>query len=337
MPTTSPLIISLGDPCGVGPEIVAGAWRALSGEPGLVFCVVGDAATLERQASVVRISAPAEAAQGFATAIPVLNRPLDAPAVPGQPDSRHAPHIIGWIREGVELCHSGAARGLVTAPIAKAVLYDAGFTFPGHTEFLAELCHHGDTVPTPVMMLTAPDTANDGELRVVLATIHTPLAKVAASLNADHLKAVVRITEAALKRDFGISAPRLVMAGLNPHAGEDGGIGDEEQTLLIPVARALRDEGVDVRGPIPADSLFHQAARRTYDAAICMYHDQGLIPLKTLDFWSGVNITLGLDIVRTSPDHGTAFDIAGQGKARPDSLIAAIRAADAIARRRAAQ
>ena len=330
-----PLVISLGDPCGIGPEIVAKAWQALKSEPELAFCVVGDAATLDRFAPITAIMRPAESTAPYADAIPVIDRPLDASAQPGHPDAAHAPHIIDWIKTAVGLCRTGEARGLITAPIAKSVLYGAGFTFPGHTEYLAELCREGEIVPTPVMMLTAPDVANNGHLRVVLATIHTPLAKVAAALTADHLAEIVRITAAGLKRDFGITSPRLVMAGLNPHAGEDGGIGHEEKDILKPVAKRLRAEGIDIRGPLPADSLFHEAARKTYDAAICMYHDQGLIPLKTLDFWSGVNITLGLPIVRTSPDHGTGFDIAGKNIARADSLIAAIRAASAIARQHA--
>lgn len=325
-----PLVVSLGDPCGIGPEIVAKAWRELQATPELAFCVIGDAATVAAQGvPVTRIAAASETAAAFGEALPILDRPLDQPAAPGQPSSLHAPHIIGWIRTGVELCRSGAARGLVTAPIAKSVLYDAGFTFPGHTEYLAELCRDGDHAPTPVMMLTARD------LRVVLATIHTPLAGVPGALTVDGLVEIGRITAAALRRDFAITTPRLVMAGLNPHAGENGGIGREEIDILKPAAQRLRNEGVDIRGPIPADSLFHDDARRTYDAALCMYHDQGLIPLKTLDFWGGVNITLGLPIVRTSPDHGTGFDIAGRGIARPDSFINAVHAASAIAANRA--
>ncbi len=332
-----PLVVSLGDPCGIGPEIVARAWRGLNDMPELAFCVVGDAATVEAQgAPVSRIAAPGEAAGVFAKAVPVLDRPLDAPATPGQPSSAHAPHILGWIRSSVELCRAGQARGLVTAPIAKSVLYDAGFTFPGHTEYLAELCRDGDRAPIPVMMLTAPDLANKTDLRVVLATIHTPLARVPDALTIDGLLEIGRIAAAALERDFAMPKPRLVMAGLNPHAGEDGGIGREEIDILRPAIARLQAEGVDVRGPFPADSLFHEDARKAYDAVLCMYHDQGLIPLKTLDFWGGVNITLGLSIVRTSPDHGTGFDIAGQGVARPDSFVNAVHAASAIAANRAA-
>ena len=335
MQPAAPLVISLGDPCGIGPEIVAKAWRAARADPDLAFCVVGDAETVAALGvPVSRLAAPADATAVFADAVPVLDRPLDRAAVPGRPDPIHAPHIIDWIRTGVALCRSGEARAVVTAPIAKSVLYATGFAFPGHTEYLAELCRDGDDAPMPVMMLTAPDLPNNGHLRVVLATIHVPLARVPAALTAEHLAMIGRITARALERDFGIAAPRLVMAGLNPHAGEDGGIGREEIDILRPAVEHLRGEGIDIRGPFPADSLFHEEARRTYDAALCMYHDQGLIPLKTLDFWGGVNITLGLPIVRTSPDHGTGFDIAGKGVARPDSLINAIRQAAAISRQR---
>ncbi|MFN3807581.1 4-hydroxythreonine-4-phosphate dehydrogenase PdxA [Asticcacaulis sp.] len=325
----APLVLSLGDPCGTGPELVHKAWATLHGYPELAFAVVGDADLLASLGAIQRINAPSEAVGTFARALPVLDRPLSAPARPGHPDPVHAPHIIGWIREGAELCLSGAARGLVTAPIAKSVLYATGFAFPGHTEYLGDLTAGAPYPGTrgPVMMLTAPDAANDSALRVVLATIHVPLSEVKAHLSADSLRALARATHEALIRDFGVTAPRLMLAGLNPHAGEDGTIGREEVDLLRPLVEALRDEGLNISGPLPADTLFHAEARRTYDAVLCLYHDQGLIPLKTLDFWGGVNITLGLPIVRTSPDHGTGFGIAGKGVARPDSLINAIRAA----------
>lgn len=326
------LVISLGDPCGIGPELVIRAWQALRGDPALAFCVIGDAQVLrDLGADVAVVSDASQATAIFATALPVLDAPLTARPVAGEPDSIHAPHIISWIRTGVELCRAGAARGLVTAPIAKSVLYGAGFAFPGHTEYLADLCRDANGfVPRPVMMLTARD------LRVVLATIHIPLRDVPASLSIDGLAEIAHITHTALKQDFAVAQPRLVMAGLNPHAGEDGSIGREEIDTLSPAITRLQNESVSIQGPIPADSLFHDDARVTYDAALCMYHDQGLIPLKTLDFWGGVNITLGLPIVRTSPDHGTGFDIAGRGMARPDSLIAAIRTADQLSRNRQA-
>ena len=323
--------MSLGDPCGIGPELAAKAWASLRDQTGLAFCVIGDAALMAAQGvPVVAIDEVAETHAHFATALPVIDLPLNAPVIAGQPDSAHASHIIEWIKTGVDLCLSGKARALVTCPIAKSVLYATGFKFPGHTEYLADLCRDGETVPTPVMMLTAKD------LRVVLATIHTPVSAVPAALSIEGLVELARITNAALLRDFAIDAPRLVMAGLNPHAGENGSIGREEINVLKPAISQLQNESIDIRGPFPADTLFHDEARSDYDAALCMYHDQGLIPLKTLDFWGGVNITLGLPIVRTSPDHGTGFTIAGKGIARADSLLAAIRAADDISRNRAA-
>jgi 4-hydroxythreonine-4-phosphate dehydrogenase len=330
MKSLPPLVVSLGDPCGIGPEIVVAAWVAVRHDRDLRFCVIGDAGVLGAQGVPVAAAGhPSEAAGVFADALPVIDQSLSTRPVAGHPDSVHAPHIIGWIKAGVDFCLAGAARGLVTAPIAKSVLYASGFNFPGHTEYLAELCRHGDApVPMPVMMLAAKD------LRVVLATIHTPLAEVAARLSGEDVGRLTRITHAALIRDFNIDAPRLVMAGLNPHAGEDGTIGREEIDMLVPLVASLRAEGIDIRGPYPADTLFHDEARTGYDAAVCMYHDQGLIPLKTLDFWGGVNITLGLPIVRTSPDHGTGFGIAGKGIARADSFINALRMADTISRNR---
>ncbi|WP_443747679.1 4-hydroxythreonine-4-phosphate dehydrogenase PdxA [Asticcacaulis solisilvae] len=326
-----PLCVSLGDPCGIGPEIVAAAWRAVHDDAKLAFCVIGDASILSTQGiPVTVIAGPGDTGAGFADALPVIDRPLSQPAVTGRPDAAHAPHIIDWIEHGVALCLSGEARALITAPIAKSVLYGAGFRFPGHTEFLAELCrpHGAEIAPTPVMMLAAKD------LRVVLATIHTPLKDVAASLSGADLSYLIRITHDALVRDFGIAAPRLAVCGLNPHAGEDGTIGTEEIDIIRPAITSLQNESLSVSGPFPADTLFHDEARAGYDAAVCMYHDQGLIPLKTLDFWGGVNITLGLPIVRTSPDHGTGFGIAGKGQARADSFINALRQASAIAANR---
>lgn len=330
MTSLPPLVVSLGDPCGIGPEIVAAAWATVRHDRGLAFCVVGDAGVMADQGVPVGVIAhPSEAPGVFGVALPVIAHPLAVRPVAGQPNPAHAPHIIDWIKSGVGYCRYGSARGLVTAPIAKSVLYASGFSFPGHTEYLAELCRHGDApAPMPVMMLAAKD------LRVVLATIHTPLAQVAARLSGEDVAQLTRITHAALIRDFNIDAPRLVMAGLNPHAGEDGAIGREEIDVLAPLVASLQAEGIDIRGPYPADSLFHDEARQGYDAAVCMYHDQGLIPLKTLDFWGGVNITLGLPIVRTSPDHGTGFGIAGQGVARADSFINALRMADTISRNR---
>jgi 4-hydroxythreonine-4-phosphate dehydrogenase len=252
--------------------------------------------------------------------------------VAGQPSPAYAPQVIRWIETGVGLALSGAVSGLVTAPIAKAPLYDAGFKFPGHTEFLAELtaAERFEGARGPVMMLAA------GDLRATLVTIHTAIAKVPAALSVERIVNGGLVTAQALRRDFGIAAPRLAVAALNPHAGEGGALGREEIEIIEPAVRALKDLGVDAFGPAPADSLFHPAARLRYDGVLCMYHDQALIPVKMLDFWGGVNITLGLPIVRTSPDHGTGFDIAGRGLARPDSLIAAIKLAREIAARRGA-
>ena len=331
--TTAPLALSLGDPAGIGPEITVKAWRALRAE-GPAFMVVGDVQALASApgglSPVRAVADPDEALRVFDTAIPVLDLPLSTPVVAGQPSPANGGTVIRWIETAAGLALSGAVSGVVTAPIAKAPLYAAGFRFPGHTEFLADLTAAGqhDGPRGPVMMLIA------GDLRVALVTIHAPLAAVPGLLTIETVVNAGLVTAQALRRDFGIARPRLVMCGLNPHAGESGGIGREEIDILQPAARALADLGVDIRGPLPADSLFHAEARAGYDAALCMYHDQALIPVKMLDFWGGVNVTLGLPIVRTSPDHGTGFDIAGRGLARADSLIAAIRLAADIAARR---
>jgi len=330
-----PLALTLGDPAGIGPEIVGKAWRVrTAGDPG--FFVLGDADVIQAAAGpeplpMALISHPAQALERFGDALPVLNQSLAGAVTPGSPDPAHAPAILGWIEQAVAMTLAGEAAGVVTAPIAKASLYAAGFPHPGHTEFLAALTAE---VPWrrprgPVMML-----ATEG-LRVCLATIHTPLSRVSAALTCENLVQAGEIILDALQRDFGIAAPRLAVAGLNPHAGEDGAIGREEIEIISPAVSVLAGQGHDVTGPAPADSLFHPAARERYDAVLCMYHDQGLIPLKMLDFWGGVNITLGLPLVRTSPDHGTGFDIAGRGLARPDSLIQALRMAARIADRRA--
>ena len=331
-----PLALSLGDPAGIGPEIVVKAWNELR-RGGPPFLVVGDYQALASAsgggASILRqVVAPAEALDVFEDALPVLNVPLKAKVVAGQPSAAAAPAIIKWIETAVGLALSGAVAGVVTAPIAKAPLYEAGFKFPGHTEFLGELTasERFDGARGPVMMLIA------GGLRVALVTVHTPLAKVSSQLSVEAIVNVGRVTAEALRRDFGIARPRLAVAALNPHAGESGGIGREEIEIVSPAVRALEDLGIEVTGPYPSDTLFPEAKRASYDAAICLYHDQALIPVKMLDFWGGVNVTLGLPIVRTSPDHGTAFDIAGRGLARPDSLIAAIRLADQLAKARAA-
>ncbi|MFN3522461.1 MAG: 4-hydroxythreonine-4-phosphate dehydrogenase PdxA [Phenylobacterium sp.] len=331
-----PLALSLGDPAGIGPEIILKTWAALR-DGGPAFVVVGDYDALASASSgggsvVRRVTSPLDASAVFAEAVPVFDQPLRARVVAGQPSPAAAPSIIGWIETAVGLALSGEVRGLVTAPIAKAPLYDAGFKFPGHTEFLGELTARTavNGVRGPIMMLCAPG------LRVSLVTVHTPLARVSAELSIERIVHAGLITAQALRRDFGIAAPRLAVAGLNPHAGEGGAIGREDVEIVGPAVRTLRDLAVDASGPWPADTLFPEEMRARYDAALCLYHDQALIPVKMLDFWGGVNVTLGLPIVRTSPDHGTAFDIAGRGVARPDSLIAAVRLADEIAARREA-
>jgi 4-hydroxythreonine-4-phosphate dehydrogenase len=327
-----PLALSLGDPAGVGPEIVAAAWRALR-TSGPAFFAVGDAATIRAAgATVAPIAGPGEAVARFADSLPVLDIPLTTKPTPGRPSADAAPHVVRWIETAVALALEGNASGVVTAPIAKATLYEAGFKYPGHTEFIGALTESAPLPGArgPVMMLAAMD------LRVALVTVHEPLVRVPGLLTHDRIVETGLVLAEALARDFGIAAPRIVVAGLNPHAGEGGAIGREEIEIAAPAVETLRRHGIDIRGPLPADSLFHDAARATYDAALCLYHDQALIPVKMLDFWGGVNLTLGLPVVRTSPDHGTAFDIAGKGVARPDSLIAAIRLAAEIAQRRRA-
>jgi 4-hydroxythreonine-4-phosphate dehydrogenase len=329
------LAVSLGDPAGIGPEITVKAWQALR-ESGPAFMVVGDydavcAASGAGSTIVRRIGAPEDAERVFSDAIPVLDVPLQSRVVAGQPSSSYAGPVIRWIETAVGLALSGAATGVVTAPIAKAPLYEAGFAFPGHTEFLGKLCASvaHDGARGPVMMLAA------GDLRTVLVTVHEAIADVPGKLSIETIVTTGVVTAQALRRDFGIERPRLALAALNPHAGEGGALGREEIAIIGPAARALRDLGLDCSGPRPADTLFHPEARARYDAVICMYHDQALIPVKMLDFWGGVNVTLGLPIVRTSPDHGAAFDIAGRGLARAESMIAAIRRAAEIAEARA--
>lgn len=326
-----PLVLSMGEPAGIGPEIIVKAWQALR-QDGPRFAVVGHAETLKALGSPVRsVLSVGDAEPVFGDALPVIDQPLSAPVVPGRPDIANAGAVADWIAMAVDRVLGGEASGLVTAPIAKAPLYAAGFRFPGHTEFIAELTadvpHPGTR--GPVMMLTARD------LRACLVTIHSAIRDVPELVTAERVIRVSRVVHEAMRRDFGIARPRLAMAALNPHAGEGGALGLEEIEILRPVAAALRAEGIAITDPLPADTMFHDEARATYDAAICLYHDQALIPVKTLDFWGGVNATLGLPIVRTSPDHGVGFDIAGQGIARPDSLIASILLADTMAAARA--
>ena len=329
-----PLALTMGEPAGVGPEIIARAWAVLKDAAGPDFVVVGDAALMRAQGVPVQtVTAPCDARGAFQRAVPVLDTPLPAPVQPGRPDAANAGTVADWIEQAVNLALSGEAGGVITAPIAKAPLYAAGFRFPGHTEFIAELTADAPFNGTrgPVMMLTAKD------LRACLVTIHSPLAEVPELVTAERVARAARVVHEAMQRDFGIARPRLALAALNPHAGESGALGLEEIEVLIPAAAALRGEGLTITDPLPADTLFHDEARATYDAVLCLYHDQALIPVKTLDFWGGVNATLGLPVVRTSPDHGTGFDIAGKGLARADSLIAALRLAGEMAAARGAR
>lgn len=317
-PATAPLVMSCGEPAGVGPELAVMARAALGAD--IPFAWLGDPTHLPGGTAFQEIRAPHEAHAVPPHLLPVLAHRFAAPARPAHPNPAHASDVIAVIARAVRLVQNGEAAALVTAPINKKALKEgAGFAFPGHTEYLANLAG-GDGL-RPVMMLACR------ELRVVPATIHIPLNEVAAQLTETLLEDTIRITHHALQEQFALAAPRLAVAGLNPHAGEGGLMGDEEIRFIAPLIARLRAEGMDIRGPLPADTLFHARARAGYDAAICAYHDQALIPIKTLDFDGGVNITLGLPFIRTSPDHGTAFDIAGRGLARPQSMINACRMA----------
>jgi 4-hydroxythreonine-4-phosphate dehydrogenase len=325
-----PLAVTMGEPAGIGGEILLAAWRQLAAT-GPAFVALDDPDRLTALARRLGWDVPVRAVPGvgeaagvFGAALPVLPLGAEVDAEPGRPEARHAAAVIASIERAVALTRAGETASVVTSPIQKSTLYGAGFRFPGHTEFLAELAG-GCRV---VMMLAGPS------LKVVPLTVHMALAEVPRRLDQETIVAQARIVAEALRRDFGIAAPRLAVAGLNPHAGEAGAMGDEEARVIEPALAALRAEGTLVLGPLPADTMFHARARARYDAALCMYHDQALIPVKTLHFDDAVNVTLGLPFVRTSPDHGTALDIAGRGLARPDSLIAALRLAAAMAERR---
>jgi 4-hydroxythreonine-4-phosphate dehydrogenase len=321
-----PLALTMGEPAGVGGEIALGAWRALRGSGGPVFVLLDDADRFDGL-PVRRVGSPEEAGAVFGSALPVLHRPLPRRPVPGKPDPANAPAVLAAIDEAVALAKAGRVAGVVTNPIQKSALYAAGFVHPGHTEYLAELA--GFPGIPPVMLLACP------QLRAVPVTVHEPLARAIARLTPAMIVKTASATAVALRRDFGVEAPRLAVAGLNPHAGEDGTLGTEDRDVVGPAVASLRAMGIEARGPLPPDTMFTAQARPTYDAAICLYHDQALIPIKTLDMAGGVNVTLGLSIVRTSPDHGTALDIAGTGRADPASLVAAIRMAAEIAGNRA--
>jgi 4-hydroxythreonine-4-phosphate dehydrogenase len=322
------LAVTIGEPAGIGPDIALLAWRDRQRLRLPPYYVIGDPALLTKRARLMGIDVPVVTAEPetadetFATALPVVALAETSSASPGRPDADSAPLAIAAIRRAVADAVAGRCAAIVTSPIAKSVLYDSGFADPGHTEFLAKLAREaGHAGVQPVMMLWSP------ELAVVPVTIHVALADAIKELTAELIVSTARITAQALRTQFGIAAPRLAVSGLNPHAGEDGALGTQEKDIIAPALRRLADSGIDVRGPLPADTMFHVAARATYDAALCMYHDQALIPIKTLAFDSAVNVTLGLPFVRTSPDHGTAFDIAGTGRANPASFVAALRLA----------
>jgi 4-hydroxythreonine-4-phosphate dehydrogenase len=331
MSAAPPLAVTMGEPAGVGGELSLQAWR-LRRSAGPAFFVIDDpqrlrdlAARLGWAVPVAEIAAPHETARVFADALPVLPLGVRVTAEPGVPDPVNGAAVVSAINQAVALVRGGKAAAVVTNPIQKSSLYAAGFKHPGHTEYLADLAGLREA---PVMMLAG------GGLRVVLATIHVSLRRAVETLSAESIIHVGKATAAALVRDFGLPRPRLAVAALNPHAGEDGTMGDEEGRIIAPAVAALRAMGIDAEGPKPADTLFHAAARARYDAVVCMHHDQGLIPLKTVAFDSGVNITLGLPFVRTSPDHGTALDIAGKGIADPSSLLAALDMAAEMAKTR---
>ena len=330
----APVALTMGEPAGIGGEIALLAWARRRATRLPAFFLLDDPARLAALAQQIGITAaietiarPGEARAVFGRALPVLPIALAAAVTPGKPDAANAPAVLGAIERAVALCQSGEAAALVTNPIHKGALYAAGFRHPGHTEYLAALTGGA----TPVMLL-----AGRG-LRVVPVTVHLALREAVAKLDTALIVEHAAIAAAALSRDFAIAAPRPAVAGLNPHAGEGGSLGREDLAIVAPAVAELRRRGIDARGPLSADTMFHARARAGYDAAICMYHDQALIPLKTLDFDGGVNVTLGLPIVRTSPDHGTAFDIAGTGKADVRSMIAAIKRAAQMADARAAR
>jgi 4-hydroxythreonine-4-phosphate dehydrogenase len=326
-----PLALTLGEPAGIGPDITIKAWlrRKELGLP--AFYLLGDRDVVADRAKAMGLAielaelGPEDAAEAFAHALPIVTTGYSATATPGRPDEQSAAAALASIRQAVADVMAGRASAMVTNPIHKSVLYRAGFRHPGHTEFLAELAMTDRHAPQPVMMLWSP------ALAVVPVTIHLALREAITQLSSELIVSTARIVVADLKSRFGLKSPRLVLSGLNPHAGEEGSLGTEEITIIAPAIERLLADGIEVRGPLPADTLFHAAARQSYDCAICMYHDQALIPIKTLAFDDAVNVTLGLPLIRTSPDHGTAFDIAGSGAANPSSLIAALRLAARMA------
>jgi 4-hydroxythreonine-4-phosphate dehydrogenase len=327
-----PLALTLGEPAGIGPDITLAAWQSRRAHSLPSFYLLGDPDFLQARARLIGLDVPVAivephaAAAAFASALPVVPLNERVTAGPAHPDASSGPAAISSIRRAVEDVLAGHARAVVTNPVAKAVLYRTGFAEPGHTEFLARLAgEHTGRPARAVMMLWSE------ELAVVPVTIHLPVRDVPQALTTELIVETGRIVARDLCERFGIARPRLALAGLNPHAGEDGALGEEDQSVVAPAVAQLRHEGIDARGPLPADTMFHAAARRGYDAALAMYHDQALIPIKTLAFDHAVNVTLGLPFVRTSPDHGTAFDIAGTGRASAASLVAALKLAARLA------
>jgi 4-hydroxythreonine-4-phosphate dehydrogenase len=326
-----PLAMTMGDPAGIGPELALLAWRERRRDDAPFYLLAAPAhlSAVARRTGIdapIIETEPGRAARVIDQGLPVIPLEHSVDAEPGRPDARNAEATIESIARAVSAVRSGEARAVVTNPIAKAVLYGAGFRFPGHTEFLGDLAKAWDEPAFPVMMIWSE------ALAVVPVTIHIPLSEAPKALSVDLIIKTARVVDRDLRARFGLERPRLAFAGLNPHAGEGGAMGREEITIIAPAIEALRAEGVDAVGPLPADTMFHAKARARYDVALTMYHDQGLIPAKTLAFDDGVNVTLGLPFVRTSPDHGTAFDIAGKGVANPASLIAALRLAASLAR-----
>ena len=332
-----PLALTLGEPAGIGPDITFAAWRRRAEHDLQPFYILADPLFLRERAAglapdvPIAAATPSTAVSIFGNALPVVDIGVAISAKPGHPDATSAAAAIASIRRGVSDVQRGDAAAIVTNPIAKNVLYRSGFDEPGHTEFLAKLAadHAGNRLH-PVMMLWSP------ELAVVPVTIHLAYRDVPAKLTTELVATTGRIVAHDLRRRFGIARPRLAVAGLNPHAGEGGTLGQEDIAVIVPAIEQLKADGIDARGPLPADSMFHAAARATYDVALAMYHDQALIPIKTLAFDHAVNVTLGLPFVRTSPDHGTAFDIAGTGRADPSSLIAAMKLATGLSTKAAA-
>ena len=320
-----PLVLTLGEPAGIGPDLTLAVWKRRVALDLPAFYVVGDPDFYRRRAAaigldvVVAAVTPEQANDAFTRALPVVALNINVTAQPAKPDDSSAPAAIASIKHAVADVMAGRASGIVTNPIAKSVLYRGGFAEPGHTEYLAKLAEAATGRSyRPVMLLWSP------ELAVVPVTIHLPLKEVVGQLTTQLIVETGRIVARDLAARFGIARPRIAVAGLNPHAGEDGTLGEEDLSIVAPAVAQLRSEGIDAAGPLPADTMFHARARANYDVAMCMYHDQALIPIKTLAFDHGVNVTLGLPFVRTSPDHGTAFDLAGTGKADPASLIAAL-------------